>query len=85
MASPRNFVSAIEKIYNDAKCRVRTEDGYSDWYKVFTGVRKECILSPLLFALAIDWVLKHATDGKGIQWTEEKKLADLDVADDSFW
>ena len=79
---PKKCVSAIEQIYNNSKCRVRTEDGYSDWFEVLTGVRQGCILSPLLFAIAIDWVLRRATAGKGIQWIDEKQLADLDFADD---
>ena len=40
------------------------------------------ILSPLLFAVASDWVLRRATKDHGIAWSEDKCLADLDFADD---
>jgi len=79
---PPKLISAIKGIYANSRCCVRTSDGYSDWFEVATGVRQGCVLSPILFALAIDWVLSKATDRKGIQWVQEQKLSDLDFADD---
>jgi len=41
-------------------------------------------LSPLLFTIAIDWVLRRTTDNSigGIKWSEDESLRDLDFADD---
>ena len=49
-----------------------------DW-----SVKKKCTLSPFLFLLVIDWVLKTSTGhkGNGIQWTPLTQLDDLDFAD----
>ena len=54
------------------------EDGYSDWFEVFTGVRQGCCLSLHLFAQAIDVVMKQVTQGKDIKWTDEKNISDMD-------
>ena len=41
--------------------RVVYEHQLTDAFQVKTGVRQACLLSPFLFTLAIDWVLKKPT------------------------
>ena len=43
-----------------------------------------CLLSPFLFLLVIDWIMKTTTTGRnnGIQWTLWTQLHDLDFVDD---
>ena len=47
-------------------------------------VHYRCILSPFLFCLAIDWIMKRTDIGvkSGIIWTFTESLGDLDFADD---
>ena len=51
---------------------------------VKTGVRQGCLLSPFLYRLDIDWIMKRTTENRrnGIQWTPWSQLEDLDLADD---
>ena len=65
------------------KCRVIHEGQLTESFEIRTGVRQGCLLSPFLFLLAIDWIMKSTTDNRGgIQWTLVKQLEDLDFADD---
>ncbi|VDP38414.1 unnamed protein product [Schistosoma margrebowiei] len=56
----------------------------TDAFQVKTRVRQGCLLSPFLFLLVFDWIMKTSTsEGKhGIQWTAQNQLDDLDFADD---
>ncbi|XP_019626733.1 PREDICTED: uncharacterized protein LOC109471784 [Branchiostoma belcheri] len=49
-----------------------------------TGGRQGCLLSPLLFITALDWIMRETTEGgrTGIQWTLLSMLYDLDFAYD---
>lgn len=55
----------------------------SDTFTITTGVRQGCLLSPLIFLIAIDWIMRRTTENQwtGIQWTLFNQLKDLDFAD----
>ena len=68
----------------DMSCRIAHAGQLSESFKVKTGVRQGCLLSPFLFLQVIDWIMKTTTTGRnnGIQWTLWTLLDDLDFADD---
>ena len=35
-----------------------------EWFQIITGVRKGCVLSPLIFALVVDWVMTRVMSEK---------------------
>nr|KAG5698081.1 hypothetical protein BaRGS_031771 [Batillaria attramentaria] len=65
-------------------CRIAHAGQLSESFEVKTGVRQGCLLSPFLFLLVIDWIMKTTTAGRknGIQWTLWTQVDDLDFADD---
>jgi len=81
---PPKIVSLIKNIYNNTTDRVVHAGQLSEPFHVTTGVRQGCILSPFLFILAIDWIMRETTKDSlnGIQWTLSSQLNDLDFADD---
>nr|KAG5704567.1 hypothetical protein BaRGS_031831 [Batillaria attramentaria] len=65
-------------------CRIAHAGQLSESFEVKTGVRQGCLLSPFLFLLVIDWIMKTTTTGRknGMQWTLWTQLDDLDFAGD---
>ncbi|KAI8503757.1 hypothetical protein Bbelb_187280 [Branchiostoma belcheri] len=81
---PEKIISLIQSTYKDMSCRVLHAGQLSESFEVTTGVRQGCLLSPFLFLLVIDWIMKTTTTGRRnrIQWTLWSQLEDLDFADD---
>ena len=79
----KRIIDIVKCLYNNSRCAVRTEGELAEWFQTVTGVRQGCILSPLIFLLVIDWVMKKATcdTTSGIEWLTDSKLKDLDLAD----
>ena len=80
---PQKLINMIKALYNDFQCCVIHRGKLSPAFRVDTGVKQGCLLSPIIFTLAIDWVMSQATKGRnGLQWTLDTQLHDLDFADD---
>ena len=81
---PEKIISIVQSIYQGMFCRVVHSGQISEGFEVKTGVRQGCLLSPFLFLLVIDWIMKTVTSNRnnGIQWTLLTQLDDLDFADD---
>ena len=81
---PQKLVNLISSMYEGTNCRIIHEGQLSDAFDIRTGVRQGCLLSPFLFILAVDWLMKETTKGRrnGLQWTPWTQLEDLDFADD---
>ena len=81
---PQTLITLIQELYEGATCQVIHNGKLTEEFEVKTGVRQGCMLSPMIFLLVVDWVMRQATKtGKtGIQWTLNQSLEDLDFADD---
>ena len=49
-----------EKLYAGQKATVRTRHGTTDWFKIGKGVYQGCILSPCLFNLRAEDIMRNA-------------------------
>lgn len=81
---PEKIITLIQRTYEGMSCRVVHRGQLSDCFNVRTGVRQGCLLSPFMFLLVINWIMRATTEGmkNGIQWTPWTQLEDLDFADD---
>ena len=57
---PDTIVTIIQNLYKGSRSCVKLNGVCGDWFEVVTGVRQGCILSPLLFTIVIDWVMKKS-------------------------
>ena len=66
---PEKFMAITKNTYEGMSCKVLHEGTLTDKIKVKTGMRQGCLLSPFLFLLAVDWIMKESTEGRrnGIQ------------------
>ncbi len=82
---PLKIINMIRLLYNNASSRVLHKGYLSGDIPVNAGVKQGCILSPLLFNIALDSVMRNVnSELNGITWDmcNQRKLCDLDYADD---
>ena len=50
----------LTNLYAGQKATVRTGYGKTDWFQIGKGVRQGCILSPRLFNLYAEYIMRNA-------------------------
>ena len=61
---PPKFISIIQQLYENATCQVIHEGKLTEPFFVQTGVRQGCLLSPTIFLIVIEWVMRKAVKGE---------------------
>ena len=56
---PDKIISIIKMLYQDVQAIVICGTNLTDNFPLQTGVRQGCLLSPQLFVMCIDWVMKE--------------------------
>ena len=50
----------LRNLYAGQEATVRTGNGTTDWFQIGKGVRQGCILSPCLFNLYAEYIIRNA-------------------------
>ena len=50
----------MRNLYAGQEATVRTGHGTTDWFQIRKGVRQGCILSPCLFNLYAEYIMRNA-------------------------
>ncbi|BHF85091.1 hypothetical protein SprV_1002824900 [Sparganum proliferum] len=80
---PAKIITMIKAYYRSTTARVLVRNNLPQPFGIRSGVRQGCILSPILFNYAIDWVLGRALrESDGVEIAPGHRLTDLDYADD---
>ena len=54
-----NFLKAGQSFYVDSTARVRVRNNVSEWFPVNVGLRQGCVISPRLYNVSIDGVVRE--------------------------
>ena len=60
MGIPDHLICLLRKLHAVLEAKVRTVHGTTDWFQIGKGVRQGCILSPCLFNLYAENIMRNA-------------------------
>ena len=60
MGIPDHLVCLLRNLYAGQEATVRTGHGTADWFQIGKGVGQGCILSPCLFNLYLEYIMRNA-------------------------
>ena len=59
MGIPDHLTCPFRNLYEGQEATVRTGRGTTDWFQIGKGVRQGCILSPCLFNLYAEYIMRN--------------------------
>ena len=60
MEIPDHLICLLRNLYAGQEATVRTLYGTTDWFKIEKEVRQGCLLSPCLFNLFAEYIMRNA-------------------------
>ena len=59
MGIPDHLICLLRNLYAGQEATVRTGHGTTDWFQIGKGVRQGCVLSPCLFNLYAEYIMRN--------------------------
>ena len=85
MGIPDHLTCLLRNLYSGQEATVRTGNGTTDWFQIAKGIRQGYVLSPCLFNLYAEYIMRNAGLDKtqaGIK-IARRNINNLGYADDS--
>ena len=60
MGIPDHLICLLRNLYAGQEATVRTGCGTTDWFQIGKGVQQGCMLSPCLFNLYAEYIMRNA-------------------------
>ena len=77
------IVRIIETLYDNTKCAVVIDGQLTEWFEVGVGLRQGCLLSPTLFNIFLEFVMKELKNlDESLKLTDSLSI-DIRYADDT--
>ena len=77
---PDHLTSCLRSLYPGQEETVRTGHGTTDWLQIGRGVQQDCILSPCLFNLYVEYIMRNA--GLDEAQAEIRLLGEIPITSD---
>jgi len=76
MGIPDHLTCLLRNLYAGQEATVRTGHGTTDWFQIGKGVHQGCILSPCLFNLYAEYIMRNAEleeaqAGRSTSWNQD--------------
>ena len=86
MGIPDHVTCLLRNLYAGQEATVRTGHGATDWFQIGKGVHQGCILSPCLFNLYAEYIMRNAgleEAQAGIKIARRRNINNLRHADET--
>ena len=85
MGIPDHLARLLRNLYAGQEATVRTGHRTTDWFRIGKGVRQGCILSPCLFNLYAEYIMRNAglDDTQAGLKISRRNINNLRYADDT--
>ena len=88
MGIPDHLTCLLRNLYAGQEATVRTGHGTTDWFQIGKGVHQGCILSPCLFNLYAEYIMRNA--GLGEAQLESRLPGEISITSNTqrtppFW
>ena len=81
MGIPDHLTCLLRNLYVGQEATVRTGHGTTDWFQIGKGVHQGCILSPYLFNLYAEYIMRNTRLGK--HKLESRLLGEISITSDT--
>ena len=85
MGIPDHLTLVLRNVYACQEATVTTGHGITDWFQIGKGVSQGCILSPCLFNLYAEYVMRNTglEEAQAVIKTAGRNINNLRYADDT--
>ena len=85
MGIPDHLSCLLRNLYAGQEATVRTGHGITDWFQIEKEVRQDCILSPCLFNLYADYIMRNTglDEEQAVIKISGRNINNLRYADDT--